>query len=267
MNLNRDCPRQWLLPVITVPVGDVMSNAINVPFHPVQVFTVTGDKITENVTGTQNVKHMKTLLPLAALSGLLLTGCAGNQPSADQPYVMDKNQVQVLPRHSLDFFVDAMARQLVDSNKTLAASGPIAVASFVDLQQMDQTNWLGNLMADSFIYQLQQRGMTVLDYKTTGQIRVTPQGDFALSRNWRDLQKAYQVNSVLTGTMLRQGSGIQINARIIRFSDRVVIATAQGFLPADRLGRSIGNPNLVQMRNGVIVRGDNRFTSPSIVAP
>ncbi|MDA1380262.1 FlgO family outer membrane protein [Plesiomonas shigelloides subsp. oncorhynchi] len=61
-------------------------------------------------------------------------------------------------------------------NKTLAASGPIAVASFVDLQQMDQTNWLGNLMADSFIYQLQQRGMTVLDYKTTGQIRVTPQG-------------------------------------------------------------------------------------------
>ncbi|MGL4920969.1 MAG: hypothetical protein ACRC43_10520, partial [Plesiomonas shigelloides] len=63
---------------------------------------------------------MKTLLPLAALSGLLLTGCAGNQPSADQPYVMDKNQVQVLPRHSLDFFVDAMARQLVDSNKTLA---------------------------------------------------------------------------------------------------------------------------------------------------
>ncbi|MGL4455567.1 MAG: FlgO family outer membrane protein, partial [Plesiomonas sp.] len=173
--------------------------------------------------------------------------------------------VEVLPRHSLDYFVDAMARQLVASNKNLVGGGSVAVASFVDLQQMDQTNWLGNLMADSFIYQLQQRGLTVLDYKTTGQIRVTPQGDFALSRNWRDLQKAYQVDNVLTGTMLRQGSGVQINARIIRFSDRVVIATAQGFLPADRLGRSIGNSNKVQIRDGMIVRGDNTFNAPSII--
>ncbi len=211
------------------------------------------------------MNQLKTSWVASLVSALLLSGCTGHQPSAEQPYVMDKNHVEVLPRHSLDYFVDAMARQLVASNKNLVGGGSVAVASFVDLQQMDQTNWLGNLMADSFIYQLQQRGLTVLDYKTTGQIRVTPQGDFALSRNWRDLQKAYRVDNVLTGTMLRQGSGVQINARIIRFSDRVVIATAQGFLPADRLGRSIGNSNKVQIRDGMIVRGDNTFNAPSII--
>ncbi len=45
-----------------------------------------------------------------------------------------------------------------------------------------------------------------------------------------------------------------MNARIIGMRSHVVIATAQGFLPAERIGRDLDFMNKIQLRNGVIMR-------------
>lgn len=169
------------------------------------------------------------------------------------------------PRHTLDFFVDSLTEDLVESNTSVTARTPIAITSFVDLQNMDTTNWLGNSVSEGLIYQFQRRGFKVVDFKTTGSIQVTQQGDFAFSREWKDLAQQQEIQYVLTGTMLRQEGGVLINARVVGMQSRVVVATAQGFLPADRIGRDLDTLNSMRTQDGVLIRSDPTMTQPYTV--
>ncbi len=191
------------------------------------------------------------------LLSIVMSGCAyspiynGKEAYNGTPFMLADT-----PRHTMDYFIESLTKQLVESNTTLSAISPIAITSFVDLQQMDQTNWLGNSVTEGFIFQLQRRGFKVIDYKTTGNIRVTNQGDFAFSRDWKELVQDQEVDYVLTGTMLRQDGGVLINARVIGMQNRMVVASAQGFLPADRIGRDLDSLNSVRMQDGVLIRSD-----------
>ncbi|PSW07702.1 FlgO family outer membrane protein [Photobacterium lipolyticum] len=173
-----------------------------------------------------------------------------------EPYTGSAFMLTETPRHTMDFFVEGLTEQLINSNQYLTAKTPLAVTSFVDLQEMTETNWLGNSVTESFMFQMQQRGYTIVDYKATGAIKVTPDGDFSISRNWKELAAQQPVDYVLTGTMLRQGAGVLVNARIIGMRSRVVIASAQGFLPADRIGRDLDSLNKMRIQNGVIIRSE-----------
>ncbi|MBL4829720.1 MAG: hypothetical protein JKY55_07525 [Aliivibrio sp.] len=199
-----------------------------------------------------------TILILA----LMVTSCAyspiynGKEPYSGSRFMLLEN-----PTHTMDYFVDGLTDQLVTSNTGMSSQTPIAITSFVDLQQVDQTNWLGNSVTEGFMYQLQRRGFKVIDYKTTGNIRVTSKGDFAFSRDWKDLVQEQEVDYVLTGTMLRQDGGVWINARVIGMQTRVVVASAQGFLPADRIGRDLDTLNSMRMEDGVLIRNDAKTTT------
>ena len=201
------------------------------------------------------------------LLSMVMSACAYSPIyNGKEPYTGNEYLLKQTPRHTIDFFIEGMTEQLVESNQYLTAKTPLAVTSFVDLQQLNETNWRGNTVAAGFMYQMQQRGFTVVDYKATGAIKVTPEGDFTISRNWRELASEQPVDYVLTGTMLRQGGGVLVNARIIGMRSRVVIATAQGFLPADRLGRDLDTLNKMRMRNGVIIRSEvNEFDRGNVV--
>ncbi|HIF9161679.1 TPA: FlgO family outer membrane protein [Photobacterium damselae] len=198
---------------------------------------------------------------------LLVTSCSSPAVyNGREPYSGASFSLTETPRHTLDYFIQGMADQLVQSNQYLTAQTPVAVTSFVDLQSMSETNWLGNAVTESFMYQLQHRGFTVVDYKITGSIKVTQAGDFTISRDWRELAPQQSVDYVLTGTMLRQSGGVMINARIVGMRSRVVIASAQGFLPADRIGRDLDFMNKIQMRNGVLIRNDiNKLSDNNVI--
>lgn len=169
------------------------------------------------------------------------------------------------PRHTMDFFIESMTEDLMVSNVAVSARTPIAITSFVDLQNMDATNWLGNSVSEGFIHQFQRRGFKVVDFKTTGSIQVTQQGDFALSRDWQDLAQEQQIQYVLTGTMLRQEGGVLVNARVVGMQSRVVVATAQGFLPADRIDRDLDTLNSIRTQDGVLIRSDPTIRQPYTV--
>ncbi|MCV5976098.1 FlgO family outer membrane protein, partial [Escherichia coli] len=96
-------------------------------------------------------------------------------------------------------------------------------------------------------------------------IQVTQQCDFALSRDWQALAQEQQIHYVLTGTMLRQGGGVLVNARVVGMQSRVVVATAQGFLPADRIGRDLDTLNSIRTQDGVLIRSDPTIRQPYTV--
>ena len=194
---------------------------------------------------------------------VFLTACAyapiynGKEPYSGSQFMLIES-----PRHTLDFFIDSLTEDLVQSNTSVTARTPIAVTSFVDLQDMDTTNWLGNSVSEGLIHQFQRRGFKVVDFKTTGTIQVTRQGDFAFSRDWKDLAQEQEIQYVLTGTMLRQEGGVLVNARVVGMQSRIVVATAQRFLPADRIGRDLDTLNTIRTQDGVLIRSDPTMTRP-----
>lgn len=203
---------------------------------------------------------------VAATMMTLLTSCAYSPIyNGKEPYVGSQFMLADSPRHTMDFFIESLTEELMVSNVAVSARTPIAITSFVDMQNMDATNWLGNSVSEGFIHQFQRRGFQVVDFKTTGSIQVTQQGDFALSRDWKDLAHEQQIQYVLTGTMLRQEGGVLVNARVVGMQSRIVVATAQGFLPADRIGRDLDTLNSIRTQDGVLIRSDPTIRQPYTV--
>ncbi|EIW90233.1 hypothetical protein AGRI_00140 [Alishewanella agri BL06] len=132
----------------------------------------------------------------------------------------------------LNDYVAQMAMQLVETFHLFPVESRVAVASFVDLDsELNRTNIIGNQLAEAFIHQFQQFGISVVDFKTTRDIQVTPGGDFVFSRNHTQLDMLQQIDYVLSGTMVFTPRGIMVNARVINFRTKVVAASSQQLIP------------------------------------
>jgi TolB-like protein len=159
-----------------------------------------------------------------------------------------------LPQSAINDVVKGLAYQMLDSSSFVTPKTPIAVASFVDIKDLESTNWLGNQIAESFIHELQRHGMIVVDYKTTGHIRVTKEGDYVFSRDWKELPERQIIDYVVAGTMVEQEGGVMINARMIGMQSRVVVATSQSFVPDWAIGDQVYTEQNVRMKDGMIMR-------------
>jgi TolB-like protein len=159
-----------------------------------------------------------------------------------------------LPRHAINDVVKGLAYQMLESSSFVNPQTPIAVASFVDLKDLESTNWLGNQLSESFVHELQRHGLILVDFKTTGHIRVTKEGDYVFSRDWKELPERQIIDYVVTGTMMKQEGGIMVNARMIGMQSRVVVATAQSFIPNWVIGDELHRHENVRIKDGMILR-------------
>lgn len=133
----------------------------------------------------------------------------------------------------LSDYTEKLAMNLIENMQYVSQSSPIAVTSFVDLDNnLKTTNILGNQLSEGFIHELQEYGLTVVDYKHTGQISIAKSGDFAFSRDGHELGNYPDVKYVLSGTLTYNDRGVIINARIIGTDSKVVVSSAKGFIPA-----------------------------------
>lgn len=129
-------------------------------------------------------------------------------------------------------YAGQMSMQLFDTLNGFSPDARVAVASFVDLgSDLQASNVVGNQLAESFVHQMQQYGIAMVDYKTSKGIRVTSQGDFVFSRQHQHLDTLQIIDYVLSGTMLHTPNGILVNARVINFRSKVVAASSQQLIP------------------------------------
>jgi TolB-like protein len=199
-----------------------------------------------------NNKRLEQVMKKTALWMCLLwmvSGCSSHSAETGDPATAEGGELNRL--------VSDMADRLF-SNKLAGSTtlSPIAVTSFVNLNTLENTNWLGQQIAEDLVHELHRRGEVVFDYKLTGSIKVTPEGDFVFSRDWTELSKRVPVSRILTGTMSRNEKGIVINARIVSLKTRMVEATAQGVIPASMLKGGLDSGRAVTVTKGMIVRGE-----------
>ena len=127
--------------------------------------------------------------------------------------------------------VSKMADQLLYNFPKRYYNESIALTSMVDLNDLKATNWLGQTISEQFIHELHIRKLHVIDFKLTGNIQLTAQGEFALTRDWKRLNKNVEVQRILTGTMSRNEEGIIVNARIVNVDSNRVESTSSAFIP------------------------------------
>ena len=203
---------------------------------------------------------MKKWLILPIISSLFSCSMLEEEKGFYQSQSESKAQIDSfnLPRHAINDVVKGLAFQMLESSAFVTAKTPVAIASFVNLKDLESTNWLGNQLSESFIHELQRHGLIVVDFKTTGHIRVTEGGDYVFSRDWKELPERQIIDYVVTGTMMEQEGGVMVNARMIGMQSRVVVATAQSFIPSWVIGDEISyqenmNEN-IKVKDGLIIR-------------
>jgi len=127
--------------------------------------------------------------------------------------------------------VSKMSDQLLYNFPKRYRSETIALTSIVDLNDHSLTNWLGQTISEQFFHELHIRKLRIIDYKLTGDIQLTADGEFALTRDWKKLNKNLDVQRILAGTMSRNEEGMIINVRIVNTESNIVEATSSAFIP------------------------------------
>lgn len=161
------------------------------------------------------------------------------------------------PRNlTLEDYVADMANQMMRSAKYVNPHTPIGVASFVSLEDLRKTSPFGMQLSESFVFEMQQHGLALIDYKATGFIRITPNGDFVYSRNTTELPKVQPIEYLLIGTYNRTMRGYIVNARLVGARSKVVVASAQQLIPLSVYNSAMDidpNRNKPIMKDGVVL--------------
>ncbi|RUO26470.1 hypothetical protein CWE09_07115 [Aliidiomarina minuta] len=125
-----------------------------------------------------------------------------------------------------------IAQQLMNSARGISNGQRVAITSPVWLDgDYQQSPLIGRQLQEEIGAEMHRLSLQVVEFKLTDAIRVTPQGDFALSKNYLELRELQQADYILAGTLVENGSGVTFNARLIDFHTQVIRATAQVTLP------------------------------------
>ena len=132
----------------------------------------------------------------------------------------------------INYYVRGMMQDLVSNLQYVNSKTPLAVTSFVFLDgSYEYSDVVGKQLAESFSHEIHKFGIPIVDYKVTGYIRITQNGDFVLSKDFLDLESDLPVRYVLTGTIVKQPTGYLVNSRIVGLESKAIVASAQGRLP------------------------------------
>lgn len=166
-----------------------------------------------------------------------------NSVLTNMKYMSQESQNPI--NKGINFYVRGLMQDMIANVQFVNETTPIAVTSFVLLNSdLNQTNILGNQIAESLIHEIHKFGIPIIDFKTTDYIRITNQGDFTFSRDYQELRGDLPIRYVVSGTLLKQHDGYLVNARIVGVSSKAVVATAQNFIPLNVVKSIIDNVNV-----------------------
>ncbi|MGN1280648.1 MAG: FlgO family outer membrane protein [Succinivibrio sp.] len=192
---------------------------------------------------------------LSLTACLILAGCSANPAQDGKVTETTSSQVSVYDQKGMEvsrivsMMADSVYQTMINdlaktnapdkaldkSDKIVSDLPKVAVTSFVDTDTYEDAGYLGRAMAEMFVHELDRRGIGVFEYKLTGAISITKDGEFVFSRNWKKVARQAMVKHILAGTLTRNDSGIVVVGRVINMATSTVVGSATGFIPYDRL--------------------------------
>ena len=166
----------------------------------------------------------KLAVGLVSICISLMLGCAAQQTAA-RSNSWDGNLVHVGYRIA-DTLADN-ATQLIGPSDTLI------VASFVSVNNLEQSSSFGRIIAEQIASRFAQRGQRVIEMKLRqNSIFISEgKGEFMLSRDLREISRTHNASAVVVGTYADGGDRMYVSARIVHPTDNIVIAATDLGVP------------------------------------
>jgi TolB-like protein len=168
-----------------------------------------------------------------------------------QTEVSDEEKVQAEETYTQPYsakYSAELAEQLVKNASIRLNSAKVGITNLVGVTgQYDQSSPLSMVLSEQLVQELHSRDLSVLDFKATDFIRVTPKGDFALTRDYLELDEIMPITHVLVGTLSHHRDGVMANARLVNINTNEVASVAQVFIPefaVRQLDENYGQPVL-----------------------
>lgn len=181
---------------------------------------------------------------LMCLSVLLLLGCTNKAAPPPNDYFRAK--IPVTPSsergnyNQISEIIELSVQRILHSYSRITADTTVAVADFVSLAaNYDRSPMLGRYLGQAFITALHNAGVFTVDYQVTGTIRVTPEGNLALTQDYLELPNEVDANSVLVGTITSTSRGYIIHVRMVDNVSKHVIGADQFFLSKQEVNDSV----------------------------
>ncbi len=129
-------------------------------------------------------------------------------------------------------FIKELSSQLITNFYDIDdPQGPVAVTTFVDLNNLYKTSPLGRYIAEALIGELQQADIMVTEIRKTNSILIKEGfGEYSLSRNIKEIARQSTAEYLLVGTYIVRGDNIFVNARIVSSKDSMVVSSASAHL-------------------------------------
>ena len=152
---------------------------------------------------------------------------------SSQVWTATNNQHRSINKN-INSYARGLMQDLLTNLQYVGARTPLAVADFVYLgSDFNSSNLVGKQLAEALSHEVHKLGVPVVDYKLTGYIRVTPDGSFALSKDYLELSGELPLRYILTGTLVEGREGTIVNARIVGVESKAIVASAQSVIPRD----------------------------------
>lgn len=133
---------------------------------------------------------------------------------------------------------DALTLQLDQPDQ--GANYPLVVASFVNIDNLEQSSTFGRAIAEYVGSRFSQNGFKVVELKLRDTVYIKQNsGEFLLSREVKNLSTEHEVKALVVGTYSLAEDTVYVSAKVIDPSDATILATHDYSL---RVGR-----NLTQM--------------------
>lgn len=171
------------------------------------------------------------LFILVSVTALSLGACTVLPAKQEVTQVSEKTGAYA-KSHSVSYSAE-LAGQLVKNANIRLNSAKVGITNLVGVTgQYDQSSPLSMVLSEQLVQELHSRELNVLDFKATDFIRVTQKGDFALTRDYLELDEIMPITHVLVGTLSHHRDGVMANARLVNINTKEVASVAQVFIPA-----------------------------------
>ncbi|MGB0937906.1 MAG: FlgO family outer membrane protein [Colwellia sp.] len=173
--------------------------------------------------------------------------------------IVNNNQINVATddlhgikriNRNLSDYVRDLTHELVSNITHVQPNSVFATSSFVYVDgDFLSTPTFAKQIQESFAYEFHKVGQPIIEFKSTGFIRVLPEGDFALSRDYTELKSSQPIDYILVGTLTDLRDGVQVNAKVIGTSSHAIVAVAQVIIP-----RNVVNNIIPTARRGQSIK-------------
>lgn len=119
-------------------------------------------------------------------------------------------------------------------------SGPLIVATVVNIDALDQSSTLGRLISEQLSARFTQGGLTMVEMKFRSKVYMKKsEGELLLTREITEVARSHQAQAVIVGTYGLSGESVFVNVKIVQPGSNYVLAVHDYVLPANSEIRSL----------------------------